>query len=167
MLTRSAAAGAPAEEAWRENLVENPEAAQALALAARRVAVLGIKTEAKREEPAYHVPEYLVAEGVDVVPVPVYFPDAQSILGRPVFRSVAAVPCPPPLDIVCIFRRPADVAGHVDDVLAAKPRCVWLQLGIRNDEAAEAWARAGLLVVQDRCLLVEHAQAKRASRSKI
>jgi predicted CoA-binding protein len=55
-----------------------------------------------------------------------------------------------------VFRRPRDIPPHVPDILAARPRVVWLQLGIRHDEAAEAFARAGIQVVQDRCLLVEH-----------
>ncbi len=54
-----------------------------------------------------------------------------------------------------VFRRSKDVPGHVEDLLAKRPRAVWMQLGIRNDEAAEALARAGILVVQDRCLMVD------------
>ena len=169
-LTRSAAASASADagdsESWRANLVTSRTAVQELALRARRVAVLGIKTEAKAEQPAYHVPQYLEEEGVEVVPVPVYFPEATSILGRTVYRTCAAVPAPP-VDIICVFRRPQDVAAHVEDILAAKPGCVWLQLGIRCDESAETWARAGIKVVQDKCLLIEHAAAKRSARSKI
>ncbi len=127
-----------------------------LLAATRRVAVLGIKTEAQAGQPAYYVPEYLAAAGVEIVPVPVYYPEVTSILGRPVFRRVADVPGP--IDIVDVFRRPADVPQHVPDLLAKRPRAVWLQLGIRNDEAAEALARAGILVVQDRCLKVEWAR---------
>jgi hypothetical protein len=55
-----------------------------------------------------------------------------------------------------VFRRPRDIPPHVPDILAAKPRAVWLQLGITHAEAAEALARAGIQVVQDRCLMVEH-----------
>jgi predicted CoA-binding protein len=87
------------------------------------------------------------------VPVPVYYPDAKEILGKPVYRKVADVPGE--LDMVDVFRRPQDVLAHLDDLLAKKPRAVWLQLGIRNDEAAERLARAGIQVVQDRCLKVE------------
>jgi predicted CoA-binding protein len=94
-----------------------------------------------------------------VVPVPTYYPEVTEILGQKVYRRVADVPGQQ-LDCVCVFRKPEDVTAHVDDILAAKPKCVWLQQGIRNDEAAEAWARAGLLVVQDRCLLIEHRRAR-------
>ena len=83
-----------------------------------------------------------------------YFPDATRILDRPVYRTVREVPGP--VDMVDVFRRPRDIPPHVDDILAALPRVVWLQLGIRHDEAAETFARAGIQVVQDRCLLVEH-----------
>ena len=92
--------------------------------------------------------------GYDIVPVPVYYPEVTHILDRPVYRTVREVPGP--VDMVNVFRRPRDIPPHVDDILAAHPRVVWLQLGIRNEPAAEAFARAGIQVVQDRCLLVEH-----------
>jgi hypothetical protein len=120
----------------------------------KRIAVLGIKTEAQRDQPAFYVPEYMARAGYDIVPVPVYYPAVTEILGRPVYRTVSAVP--PPVEMVNVFRRPRDIPPHVPDILAARPRVVWLQLGIRHDEAAEAFARAGIQVVQDRCLLVEH-----------
>ena len=114
------------------------------------------------EQPTYHVPEYLQANGVQIVPVPVYFPEATEILGEQVVRSVEEAG--QPLDCVCVFRRPVDVPAHVPDLLASRPKCVWLQLGIRSDESAEALARAGILVVQDKCLLLEHAAARRTRR---
>jgi uncharacterized protein len=120
----------------------------------KRVAVLGIKTEEQSAQPAFYVAKYLADAGVDVVPVPVYYPDVTQILGRAVYRRVADVP--PPIDCVDVFRRPSDVPAHVADLLAAKPRCVWLQLGIRHDDAAAELARAGIYVVQDRCLMVDH-----------
>ena len=58
--------------------------------------------------------------------------------------------------MVNVFRRPRDIPPHVEDILAVKPRAVWLQLGIAHMEAAESFARAGILVVQDRCLMVDH-----------
>ncbi len=120
----------------------------------KRVAVLGIKTEEQSSQPAFYVAKYLADAGLDVVPVPVYFPDVTQILGRAVYRRVADVP--PPIDCVDVFRRPADVPAHVDDLIAAQPRLVWLQLGIRHAAAAERLARAGIYVVQDRCLMVDH-----------
>ena len=77
----------------------------------------------------------------------------KEILGQPVYRTVAAIPGD--IDMVDVFRRGRDITAHVDDILAKKPKSVWFQLGIRNDAAAETFAKAGIDVVQDRCLMVE------------
>jgi predicted CoA-binding protein len=122
----------------------------------RRIAVLGIKTEAQANQPAFYVADYLVKAGLDVVPVPVYYPDVTSILGQPVFRKLADIPGA--VDMVDVFRRPQDLHGHLDDILLKRPRAVWLQLGIRDDQFAHALTQAGIDVVQDRCLMVEHAR---------
>lgn len=139
---------------WRDNLVTAREGIARIVREARRIAVLGIKTEAQRERPAFYVPAYMARAGYDIVPVPVYYPEAVEILGRPVYRSLREIPGP--VDMVNVFRRPHDIPPHLPDILAARPRVVWFQLGIRHDAAAEALARAGMEVVQDRCLLVEH-----------
>jgi predicted CoA-binding protein len=139
---------------WRENLKTSPDDIARIVRECQRIAVLGIKTEAQRDQPAFYVPEYMATVGYDIVPVPVYYPEITEIMGRPVYRTVASVA--PPVDMVNVFRRPHHIPPHVDDILAARPRVVWLQLGIQNDQAAEAWARAGIQVVQNRCLLVEH-----------
>jgi predicted CoA-binding protein len=140
---------------WRDFLIEDDEARIAeLVRTARRIAVLGIKTEAEPWKPAFFVAKYLADAGLDVVPVPVYFPDVTTILGRPVYRRVRDVPGR--IDIVDVFRRSKDVGPHLADLLAAAPHAVWLQEGIRDDATAEALARAGILVVQDRCLMVDH-----------
>ena len=144
---------------WRENLKTAPDDIARIVRECQRIAVLGMKTEAQRDQPAFYVPEYMATTGYDVVPVPVYYPEVTEIMGRPVYRTVASVA--PPVDMVNVFRRPHHIPPHVDDILAARPRVVWLQLGIRNDQAAEAWARAGIQVVQDRCLLVEHRRLRR------
>ena len=139
---------------WKDNLIETREGIAALLRATKRVAVLGIKTEAQADQAAFYVARYLAQAGVDVVPVPVYYPDVTTILGQPVHRSIADVPGE--LDMVNVFRKPSDIDGHVEDTLAKKPKSVWFQLGIRNDAAAERFARAGIRVVQDHCLMVEH-----------
>ena len=138
---------------WRSHLITTDAGIRRLLDEVRRIAVLGIKTEAQAEQPAYYVPEYARGAGYEVVPVPVYYPEATEILGAKVYRRVADVPGP--IDMVNVFRRPADIPPHVDDILAKKPKSVWFQLGIRNDAAAERFARAGIDVVQDKCLLVE------------
>jgi predicted CoA-binding protein len=116
--------------------------------------VLGIKTEAQSFQPAFYVPQYMAHAGFEIIPVPVYYPEVTEILGQKVYRKLSDVPGE--IDLVDVFRRSPDVAGHVEDILAKKPKAVWLQSGIRNDEAAETLARAGIKVVQDRCLMVEH-----------
>ena len=139
---------------WRDNIVSNPASIAELIEKTRRIAVLGIKTEAQAGQPAYEVPRYMADQGYEVVPVPVYYPDVTEILGRPVYRAVADVPGE--IDMVNVFRRAIDIPAHVDDILAARPKSVWFQLGIVNDEAANTFARAGITVVQDRCLMVDH-----------
>ena len=119
----------------------------------RRIAVLGIKPETRADQPAHFVAEYAKEAGYEIIPVPVYYPDVTSILGERVYRRLVDVPGE--IDIVNVFRRPEHVPPHVDDIIAKHPRAVWMQLGIRNDEAAERLARAGIDVIQDRCLKVE------------
>lgn len=128
-----------------------------IARSAKRIAVLGMKTEAQSNQPAFYVPQYMTNAGVEIVPVPVYYPDVVEILGRPVYRRLVDVPGD--IDIVDVFRRSEDIPMHVEDILAKKPRVVWFQSGIRNDEVAERLAREGIEVVQDRCLMVEHRRA--------
>ena len=136
------------------NLLERTDDIRELIAGVRRIAVLGIKTEQQSSQPSYYVPLYLQRAGFDVIPVPVYYPDAMEILGQPVYRRLADIPGT--VDLVDVFRRPEDIEAHLDDMLAAKPGAVWLQSGIRHQPVAEALARAGIKVVQDRCLMVEH-----------
>ena len=134
-------------------VTEGTEVAR-IAAQAKRVAVLGIKTEAQANQPAYYVPEYLQEAGVEVIPVPVYYPDAKQILGQPVYRRVQDVPGE--VDILDVFRRPDDLPPHLDDILAKRPKAVWLQSGIRHPGFAQQLVEAGIDVIQDRCLMVEH-----------
>jgi predicted CoA-binding protein len=130
-----------------------PDELRALLETSRSIAVLGIKTVAQREQPGYYVPEFAQNRGYSLHPVPVYYPEATEILGRPVHRSVRAIGAA--IDVVNVFRKPSDLPAHLEDLLAARPRSVWLQLGIRHDDVARALVEAGIFVVQDRCLLVE------------
>lgn len=139
---------------YRHNLIEDESGIRRLLRGVHRVAVLGIKTEAQSGQAAFYVPEYLVSVGVEVIPVPVYYPEVTEILGRKVFRKVAEIPGK--VDLVDVFRRPKDIDAHVDDIVSKAPGAVWFQLGIRNDAAAEKLARAGIQVVQDRCLMVDY-----------
>lgn len=137
-------------------LIEDPVRAQEALLESKRLAILGIKPEDHGMQPAFYVAEYLHKSGYDVIPVPVYYPDCREILGKPVCRKLTEVG---PVDMVVVFRKPKDIAQHVDDIIAARPKYVWFQLGIRNEEAAQRLAEAGIAVIQDKCTMVEHRRA--------
>jgi predicted CoA-binding protein len=138
-------------ENWRAHLLDQPEQIKHLLESAHRIAVLGIKPDPA--QPAYYVPDYAQRAGYEIVPVPVYYPELTDLLGEKVYRKVSDIPGE--IDMVNVFRRPEDIPPHVDDIIAKKPRSVWFQLGITNDDAAEKLARAGIDVVQNHCLLVE------------
>lgn len=139
---------------WQENIINDDKGIQALLAETRSIAVLGIKTEAQSGQPALYVPRYLVSAGFQVIPVPVYYPSVTEILGIKVYRKLADIP--DEVDMVNVFRRSEDVPAHLEDLLSKKPRSVWMQSGISNSAVAEELAQAGIKVVQDRCLMVEH-----------
>jgi len=138
-------------ENWRDHLIETPAQIKTLLENTHRIAVLGMKPDP--DQPAYYVPDHAEHAGYDIVPVPVYYPDLTEMMGKKVYRRLTDIPGG--IDMVNVFRRPKDIPPHVDDIIAKKPKSVWFQLGIRNDDAAEKLARAGIDVVQDHCLLVE------------
>jgi uncharacterized protein len=138
---------------WKTNLITDDRGIAEMLRDTKTIAVLGIKPESHFGQAAFYVADHMARAGYEVIPVPVYYPEVTEILGKPVFRSLAAIGRP--IDLVNVFRRPSDIPPHVDDILAAKPKYVWFQLGIRNDEAAQRLAEAGIKVVQDRCLMVE------------
>ena len=133
---------------WQENLLTSTDQIGELIRNTRRIAVLGIKTDAQADQPSVYVPAYMQRAGFEIVPVPVYYPDATVILGAKVYRKLSEIPGE--IDMVDVFRRSNDVTGHIDDILAKQPKSVWFQSGIRNDQAAEIFAKAGIKVVQDR-----------------
>ena len=120
----------------------------------RTIAVIGIKPESHSSQPAFYVPKYMADHGYDVVPVPVYYPEVTEIIGKKVYRDLNDIPGE--IDLVNLFRRSEDIPKHTEEILTKKPKAVWFQLGIRNDEVAEKLAAAGIKVVQDLCLMVEH-----------
>jgi len=138
-------------DSWRAHLIETPLQIKELLDNTHRIAVLGIKPDPL--QPAAYVPEYARNAGYEIVPVPVYYPDLTEMNGAKVYRKLVDIPGD--IDMVNVFRRPNDIPPHVDDIIAKRPKSVWFQLGIRNDDAAERLARAGIDVVQDHCLLVE------------
>ena len=144
---------------WKQNLINDADGIANLLRDTRTIAVLGIKPESHSDQAAHYVPAHMAAAGYDVIPVPVYYPEVTEILGKPVVRKLADIGRP--VDMINVFRRPTDIPQHVDDILAAKPKAVWLQLGIRNDEVAKTLAEAGIKVVQDRCLMVDEGRLRR------
>ena len=144
---------------WQDNLITDAEGMRQLLADTKTIAVLGIKTELQAGQPAFYVPRYLHAAGFQIIPVPVYYPEATQILGQIVYRKLVDIPTE--VDLVNVFRRPQDVPAHLEDMLAKKPKAVWMQLGISHDAVAETLARAGIKVVQDRCLMVDHRNLSR------
>jgi predicted CoA-binding protein len=126
-----------------------PEAIRSLLLQARTIAVVGIS--AKPERPSHEVAHYLQRAGYTVIPVnPAY----EEVLGQKCYPSLHAVPGK--IDIVDVFRKPAEAMAVVEDAIAVGATCVWMQLGVVAPEAAAEAAAAGLKVVSDRCTKIEH-----------
>ena len=139
---------------WQDNIIESSDGIRELLAQTKRVAVLGIRSEEHWSRPAFYVPQYLSSAGLEVVPVPVYDLHVTEILGQKVYHKLADIPGE--VDLVDVFRRSEDIPPHLEDILAKSPKAVWFQSGIRNDAAAETLARAGIKVVQSRCLMVDH-----------
>jgi predicted CoA-binding protein len=144
---------------WHDNLLTTPAQIEALLNRTHRVAVLGIRPERFSWKPAFYVPEALQRMGLEIVPVSVHGDIGETILGAPVYQSLTAVPGE--IDLVDVFRRGQDIPLHLDDILAKHPSAVWFQSGIRNDSVAETLAKAGIAVVQDRCLMVDYGRHQR------
>src|SRR6478672_11967340 len=137
-----------------ENILTTDNDLRELLQSTHRIAVLGIKPETHTAHPAYYVPRYMADAGYEIIPVPVYYPEVTEIMGEQVYRDLREVP--DEIDLVNVFRRSEDIPKHTEEILAAKPKAVWFQLGIRNDAVAEQLAEAGIKVVQNMCLMVEH-----------
>ncbi|MDH5298016.1 MAG: CoA-binding protein [Desulfobulbaceae bacterium] len=116
----------------------------------KTIAVVGLSP--KENRPSNDVARYLLAAGYTVIPVN---PGQTEILGQRCYPSLTAIPCP--VDLVNIFRRPEDIPPIVDEAIAIKAKAVWMQQGIVNHEAAAKARAAGLFVIMDRCLKVDHA----------
>jgi predicted CoA-binding protein len=131
----------------------NPDDAtvRALLQRVRRIVVVGLSPMVYRD--SHRVARYLLEHGYEVVPV---YPREEDILGQKVYRRVRDVPGP--VDLVDVFRRSEGLPEVVDDVLAARAGALWLQLGCIDEAGAERAREAGLAVVMDRCLMVEHAR---------
>ncbi len=117
----------------------------------RRIAVIGASSDASR--PSFSVFRYLINQGIECVPVN---PNERSILGIPAFRNLGeAVAATGPFDMVDVFRRSELCVPHAEEAVAAGARCLWLQLGVVNWDAARIAVAGGLSVVMDRCTAIE------------
>ena len=141
------------DEPWRKHLVDDDEGLRQILRAGRTIAVLGAKQQPS--EPAYYVPAYLAGRGYRVLPVNPTLA-GEAVLGTRIVGTLADLDTP--ADVIDVFRRPEFLPGHAREILALpwRPQAVWFQLGIRNDAAAEMLARAGIRVVQNRCMMPEH-----------
>jgi predicted CoA-binding protein len=117
----------------------------------KRIAMVGLSSNPYR--PSHFAAMYLLAEGFEVIPVN---PREKEILGQVCYPSVTAIPGG--VEVVDIFREPAAVPAIVDEAIAAGAKVVWMQLGVIHEEAAAKAAAAGLEVVMDRCMKIEHAR---------
>lgn len=115
----------------------------------KTIAVVGLSPKISR--PSNLVAHYLIEAGYTVIPVN---PGHEEILGLKCYPNLAAVPTP--VDIVDIFRRPEEVPPIVDDAIAINAKVIWMQEGIVHEEAAQKAIRAGLKVVMDRCIKMDH-----------
>jgi predicted CoA-binding protein len=143
---------------WRARLLTRREQIEDVLERFKIVAVVGIKPEDRASQPAHNVPAYMQAQGYTIIPVPTYYPEVTEILGEPVYRDLRDIPPEAGVEVVNLFRRSDDVSGHVDEILAMSPlpKVVWMQRGIRNEDAAERFAKAGIDVIQDHCMLADH-----------
>lgn len=139
---------------WKENIATTNAQVKEILQATKTIAILGIKPETHSFQPAFYVPKYMQDAGHKIIPVPVYYADVTEILGEKVYRKMDEIP--EAVDMLNVFRRAEDITPHLEDILKLKPKSVWIQLGIKNDEVAETLAKAGIKVVQDACLMVEH-----------
>ena len=117
----------------------------------RRIAIVGLSSNPFR--PSHFAALYLLSEGYDVTPIN---PRETEVLGRKSYPSVSAVP--DPVEVVDIFREPAAVPAIVEEAIARHAKVIWLQLGVIHEGAAERARQAGLEVVMDRCMKIEHAR---------
>lgn len=115
----------------------------------KTIAVVGLSSNPSR--PSYGVTEYMQSSGYQIIPVN---PNETDVLGEPSYASLAEVP--QKIEIVNVFRRAEEVPPVVDAAISARAKVIWMQLGIANEAAAEKARAAGIIVVMDACILVEH-----------
>ena len=136
---------------WHDNLVEDDNAIREILKTSSVIAVVGIKDESRPHEAAHSVPSFLFSRGFRIIPVN---PQYKSVFGIPTLASLNDIE--EPVDIVQVFRAPKNIMPHALEALRLKPRVFWMQTGIRHQEAAHRLAMAGIKVVQDHCMYMDH-----------
>ncbi|MBI2608421.1 MAG: CoA-binding protein [Deltaproteobacteria bacterium] len=131
------------------NISANNKAIKELLSKAKTIAVVGLSPDP--DKPSFEVARYLKEQGYKIVPVR---PDEQEVLGEKAYASLKDIPFP--VDIVDVFRRPEHMPVVVDEAIPLKPKAIWMQLGIEHQEAARKASKAGIQVIEDRCILIEH-----------
>ena len=129
--------------------VNDPATLDRLFATVKTIAVVGLSSDDER--PSYGVAAYLQRQGYRIIPVNPY---EREVLGEKAYPNLKSVP--ERVDLVNIFRRPSEVLPHVEEAIAVGAPAVWMQLGVVNARATERALAAGLDVVQDRCIAVEH-----------
>lgn len=132
-----------------KNVLTDDEEIKQLMASAKKIAVVGLSKDPSKD--SYRVAKYLQDQGYKIIPVN---PTISEVLGEKAYPSLKEVPGP--VDIVDVFRRPEDVPLIAEAAAGIKAGALWMQLGIVNEDAAKTAAGAGLKVVMDRCLKVEH-----------
>jgi len=135
----------PAQQA----LYQNEEAIGSLLREAKNIAIVGLSTDSQKA--SYFVASYLIYEGYNVIPVN---PRAAEILGRKCYPDLKSVP--DKIDIVDVFRPVPEIPGITQQAIEVKARALWLQLRLIDLESAELAAKAGLTVIMDKCVKMEH-----------
>ena len=113
------------------------------------IAVVGISGNPERD--SYKVAEYLQKQGYKIIPIN---PAIKEVLGEKAYSNLTQVSMP--VDIIDVFRRNEEVPGVIKEALKLKPKAIWLQLGVINEEAAKQAIEAGLTIIMDRCIKIEH-----------
>lgn len=129
--------------------MEQAQTIQTILQETKRIAVVGFSS--KKHKAGYYVPAYLQEHGYNIIPVN---PHLEQGLGEKAYGALSDIPNP--VDLVLLFQRSENVPPFVDEAIAIKAKSVWMQLGIQHAEAAQKAEEAGLLVVQNACMLVEH-----------
>lgn len=136
-------------------IINRDEDIKVLLKNSKNIAVVGISN--KQERDSFGVAKYLVSKGYNVIPVN---PSLESWQGIKSYPNLSSIPKNTKLDIVDIFRKPEAVGEIVEESIKVKPKAIWMQLGVINEEAGKKASDSGMTVVMNKCIMVEHKKLK-------